>query len=264
MFDLPLIKHTMKENRKIWGMAAGILLLLLLLVIGLYSPQNEGRLLKVLPEKFSAFLAMKMADDSLNAYLAARFYGLLCPAAVMVYGIAVSQNLMVKQVESGVMAWLLSSKDSRGRIAATQAYFLSVSLFGLYLMVTLAGAAACAVRFPGKLSWLEFLLLNMGGFCLSLCLAGISFCISCFCDDSTVSLRMGAGISALFLLLRLVSNLGGILTPLRFVTVFTLFDTEAVMEGEFLCLWKFPVLAILGILLMWLGVRGFEKRDLPL
>lgn len=264
MFDFPLIKHTLKENRKQWAMAAGALLLLLLLVTGLYRPQSGGRLLKALPEKFSAFFAMNMAEDSLTAYLASRFYGLLCPVVVMIYGIAVSQRLMVRQVESGVMAWLLSSKDSRGRIAATQAYFLCVSLFGLYLTVTLAGAAVCAVRFPGQLSWQGFLLLNMGGFCLSLCLAGISFCVSCFCDDSAVSLRLGMGIPALFLMLRLLSNLGGILSPLKFVTVFTLFDTEAVMEGNFSLLWKFPLLAILGILLMWLGVRGFGKRDLPL
>lgn len=265
VLNLPLLKQTIKTNGKLWMACTGVLLLFFLLALGMYHPDTgQGRIFRWIPEVLALFLGIHTEAAGLTEYLASCLFGFFYPVTAMIYGVIAADGLMAKQVESGAMAYYLSSPNKRGRIANTQAYFLMISYFMMFLCTMLAGIIGCALRFPGKLEIVQFLLLHIGALCLSLCLGGISFFASCISDESSRFLVLGAGIPVLFLLLRMLANIGGSLEPLKFATVFTLFQTADVLEGNLSICWKFPLLAVLGFALFRGGIYLFGKRDLPL
>ena len=265
MLNLPLLKRTIKRNGKLWLLFTGILILQMLLAMGLYSSgSGMGRIFRGMPDGLAAVFGIDTGADTLTAYLASHLFGFFQPVLAMVYAVIAANRLMVRKVESGTMVYLLSAPNKRGCIANTQAYFLGMSLFVMFFCTTVLGILCCVLRFPGKLDVPQFILCNMGVFCLEICFGGISFLVSCISDESRLSLTVGAGIPALFLLLHMIANTGGSLGVLRFATIFTLFDTADILEGSLSVCWKFPLLAILGFVFFRLGVRLFGKRDLPL
>lgn len=265
MFNFSLLKRAGKTNAKLWIAFTGILVLQMLLVLSVYNPDaGMERVLRALPEGVAALLHINMETDTLVKYLAVSLFGFLYPVISMVYGILAANRLVAKKVESGTMAYLLSSPNGRSRIVNTQAFFLVFSLFVMFGCTAAAGLVFCVVCFPGKLDVTGFLLLHVGVFCLEICLSGIGFLASCISDESRYSLALGAGISTIFLLLRMLADMGGGLEVLKFATIFTLFHTADIVDGSLNICWKFPLLAVIGFLFYWIGIAQFKKRDLPL
>ncbi|MEY8427832.1 ABC transporter permease subunit [Lachnospiraceae bacterium 46-15] len=264
MFSAPLLKRTVKTNGKLWMIFTGILVLQMFLVLSMFTPAaGNGRLFRAIPSEIAAVLGIDMGADALTAYLASHSFAFFYPVISMIYGSIAANRLMAQKVESGTMVYLLASPNKRERIAGTQAVFLAAGLFAMFLCTTAAGLGACAMFLRGKLELVPFLLLNAGGFCLAFCLSGISFLASCISNDTRFSLTIGAGIPTIFLLIRMLANLGGSLEVLKFATMFTLFHTADVLEESLSICWKFPLLAVLGAACYQVGIRQFGKKDLP-
>lgn len=265
MLNLPLLKRTIKTNGKLWLLCTGFLILLLALALGMYQEDaGQGRIFRWLPETLALVLGIDTGAVGLTEYLASCLFGFFYPVAAMVYGCITANRLIAEKVESGTMVYLLSSTNKRRCIANTQGYFLMMSFLAMFSCAAAVGIIGCILRFPGKLEIVQFLLLHIGVLCLAVCLGGISFLASCISDESRISLAAGTGIPMIFLLLRMIANMGGVLEVLRFATIFTLFDAADILEGNLGVCWKFPLLAVLGFFFFYLGVRLFGKRDLPL
>ncbi len=264
VFSAPLLKRTIKTSGKLWMIFTGILVLQMFLVLSMFaSAPGNGRVFRGIPAEIAAVLGIDMGADALTAYLASHSFAFFNPLISMIYGSIAANRLVAQKVESGTMVYLLASPNKRERIAGTQAVFLAAGLFAMFLCTTAAGLGACAVFFRGKLEIVPFLLLNAGGFCLSFCLSGISFMASCISNDTRFSLTIGAGIPMIFLLIRMLANLGGSLEALEFATMFTLFNTADVLEESMSVFWKFPLLAVVGAVFYQIGMKQFAKKDLP-
>lgn len=264
MFSVPLLKRTVKTDGKLWMIFTGILVLQMFLVLSMFTQAaGNGRLFRAIPSEIAAALGIDMGTDSLTAHLASHSFAFFYPVISMFYGSIAASRLVAQKVESGTMVYLLASPNKRERIAGTQAVFLASGLFVMFLCTTVAGLAACAVFFRGRLEIVPFLLLNAGGFCLAFCLSGISFLASCIGNDTRFALTIGAGVPMIFLLIRMLANLGGSLEALKFVTMFTLFNTADILEESMGVFWKFPLLAVLGAVFYRTGVKQFAKKDLP-
>lgn len=116
----------------------------------------------------------------------------------------------------------------------------------MFLCTALVGILGCVLRFPGKLEISQFLLLHIGTLCLSICLSGISFFISCLSDGKQPFSGSGSRDPGAFFLLRMLADTGESLGLLRFATVFTLFQTADVLGDSLSICWKFPLLAGFG------------------
>ncbi|MCI5994439.1 MAG: hypothetical protein MRZ45_00590 [Blautia sp.] len=266
MLNLPLLKRTVKAGGKKWLIFTGLLTLQLLLVLGIYKTgtgTQRGFMSGGMSEKVAAVFGIGAETDTLTEYLCFHLYRFFIPVLSMIYACLTANQLMAQKVESKEMVYLLTTPNKRRCIANTQAYFLIMSLFLMFFYITILGIICCAFCFPGKFEIVPFVLLNIGGFCLLLCLSGISFLASCISDECRISLLTGTGICILFLLLRMMANIGGVLELLKFTTVFTLFDIEGILEGNLNICWQFPLLAVSGFLFYRAGIRLFEKRDLP-
>ncbi|MFV0556528.1 MAG: ABC transporter permease subunit [Lactovum sp.] len=109
----------------------------------------------------------------------------------------------------------------------------------------------------------DYLLINLGLFLLMFATSSISFFASCFFNLSNKYMAVGAGIPLAFFLFDMMAGFSTSLEPIKYFTINSLFDTNAILSGENY-LWKFIILAIIGIVLYSLSIKIFKSKDLPL
>jgi ABC-2 type transport system permease protein len=110
---------------------------------------------------------------------------------------------------------------------------------------------------------LAYLMLNLGLFLLMFATSSISFLFSCIFNLSKNSLALGAGIPIAFFIFQIMVQVDDSLKAFKYLTLNTLFDTHAIINGSGYTV-QFITLAAVGIVLYALGMRVFIKKDLPL
>lgn len=115
--------------------------------------------------------------------------GLLLP---IIYMIMVSNNLIAGQVDSGSMAYVLSTSTKRSIVIFTQAVYLVGSLLAMFGLTTITGCVCLAfVSEDVKLTYGKLILLNVGAFLVLFALSGLCFFTSCWLDRSKRSMAIG-------------------------------------------------------------------------
>ena len=109
----------------------------------------------------------------------------------------------------------------------------------------------------------DYIMLNLGLFLLMFAISGISFMFSCIFNLSKNYMALGAGIPIAFFLFAMMSQVSESLENIKYFTLNTLFDTQAILNGGDYAI-QFTVLAIVGIVLYSIGIYVFNKKDLPL
>lgn len=202
-----------------------------------------------------------------------RLAGLLLP---IIYMIMVSNNLIAGQVDSGSMAYVLSSSTKRQTVVRTQAAFLILSLFGMFALTTVTSCICLAIVGVevAKITYGQILLFNLGAFLVLFALSGLCFFTSCWFDRSKRSMAIGGGLSIFSLVAAMLGLFGSKVIPtivrlkalnfFNYATVITLFDAISIIDGILTYLWKFAILLVLGIVGYIVGSMRFIKKDLPL
>ena len=54
------------------------------------------------------------------------------------------------------------------------------------------------------------------------------------------------------------------LDPFNYVSLVSLYDISAIVDGNFAFIWKFAILGIVAVICFALGIVVFKKKDLPL
>ena len=198
--------------------------------------------------------------------------GLLLP---IIYMIMASNNLISGQVDSGSMAYVLSTSTKRNTVAFTQAVYLVGSLLAMFLLTTATGCVCLAiVGTEVGLGYGELVLLNLGAFLVLFALAGLNFFTSCYFDRSKRSMAIGGGLSIFALVAAMLGLFGSPVIPkvvrldslnyFNYTTIISMFDVVSIMEGTTAFIWKFAILFVLGIIGIIAGSVKFIKKDLPL
>ena len=138
-----------------------------------------------------------------------RIAGILLP---MVYVIMVANGLLAGQVDSGSMAYVLSTPTKRRTVSTTQMLYLLVSLFAMFACVTavsvvsiwIVGGNAFAINFG------EILLFNLGAFLTMFAFAGFCFMCSAIFNRTKYSLSIGGGISIFMLVCTILGLFGSL------------------------------------------------------
>ena len=235
----------------------------------------SGSLLDSLPGEVSDALEDIGQSDLYTLIVGSIFYklaGLLLP---IIYMIMVSNNLIAGQVDSGSMAYVLSTSTKRKTVAFTQAVYLVGSLLAMFLLTTATGCVCLAiVGTEVGLTYGNLLLLNLGAFLVLFAMSGLNFFTSCYFDRSKRSMAIGGGLSIFALVAAMLGLFGSPVIPkvvrldslnfFNYTTIITMFDVVSIMEGTTTFIWKFAVLAVLGIIGIVAGSLKFTKKDLPL
>ncbi len=232
-------------------------------------------LLSSLPKEVSDALEEVGKADLYTLIVGSIFYklaGLLLP---IIYMIMASNNLIAGQVDSGSMAYVLSTSTKRSTVVFTQAVYLIGSLFCMFALTTATGCVCLSiVKEDVNLTYGKLILLNVGAFAVLLALSGLCFFTSCWFDRSKRSMAIGGGLSIFALVAAMLGLFGSPVIPsvvrldalnnFNHVTIISLFDVISIMDGTGAFIWKFAILAVLGIVGYALGAVRFTKKDLPL
>lgn len=185
--------------------------------------------------------------------------------------IMASNNLVAGQVDSGSMAYVLSTSTKRKTVVFTQAVYLIGSLFTMFCLTTITGCVCLAiVKTDVTLTYGKLLLLNAGAFLVLFALSGLCFFTSCWFDRSKRSMAIGGGLSIFALVAAMLGLFGSPVIPsvvrmdslnyFNKVTIISFFDVISIMDGTKVFLWKFAILAVLGILGYLAGSVRFTKK----
>jgi len=266
MISKPLFKATIKQNLIVMLIIIGALMLYLPIIISMYNPEMQDSLNEVLelfPEQFLAAMGFSAASNDLLNFVATYFYGFLILLLPMIFTIVAANRAIASHVDKGSMAYLLSTPNTRSKIAITQAVYLLMSITFIISLVTIVGIIISQILYPGELDVKRFIILNLGVLLLYYSLTGLSFFASCSFNDTKDSLMLGAGLPVAFLLLHMLSNVGESAEFLKYFTIYTLFDPAKITSGNGYG-GSFLILGILAICFYIAGIISFKKRDLPL
>lgn len=235
----------------------------------------SGSLLDSLPSEVSDALEDIGQADLYALIVGSIFYklaGLLLP---IIYMIMASNNLISGQVDSGSMAYVLSTSIKRKTVAFTQAVYLVGSLLAMFLLTTATGCVCLAIVGTDiGLTYGKLLLLNFGAFLVLFALSGLNFFTSCYFDRSKRSMAIGGGLSIFALVAAMLGLFGSPVIPkvvrldslnyFNYTTIISMFDVVSIMDGTTVFVWKFAILAALGLIGLIAGSVKFTKKDLPL
>lgn len=231
--------------------------------------------LSTLPTAVSDALEEIGKADLYTLIVGSIFYklaGLLLP---IIYMIMASNNLVAGQVDSGSMAYVLSTSTRRVTVVFTQAVYLVGSLLAMFALTTATSCVCLSVITEDvELTYSKLLLLNLGAFLVLLALSGLCFFTSCVFDRSKRSMAIGGGLSIFALVAAMLGLFGSPVIPsvvrldalnnFNYTTIISLFDVVSIIDGTGVFVTKFVILAVLGVIGYIVGSLWFTKKDLPL
>lgn len=235
----------------------------------------SSSLLQTLPETVASGLQELGQMDLYSLIVGSIFFkmaGLLLP---IIFMIMASNNLIAGQVDSGSMAYVLSTSTKRKQVVFTQAMYLIISLFTMFCCTTLTSVICFAcLKTEVELTYSKLVLLNLGAFISLFAMSGICFMASCWFDRSKKSMSIGGGLSMFFLVATMLGLFGSKVIPsvvrldalnyFNYVTIISLFDCTGIISGSLSFIWKLAILLVIGIVGYVAGAIKFKKKDLPL
>lgn len=264
MIAITLLKRNIRTCIKPFLLVFAVICMYTVIIIYMYDPDFAEMLEEYqqkMPEVMAA-MSMTGVASSLIEWMQIYLYGFIMMLFPLIFIIVMIQKLVMGYIDSGSMANLLATGNSRGRIICTQAF--SVVLWMVLLMgaVTVAGILGGIWLFPGELNVERYLILNISTLFLQLTVAGISFLCACVCSEARHYYTVGAGLPLLFFLMQMISNMGEKLENLKYFTIYTLLPAGEIAAGKGLFVVQNAVLLLLAIVLFGSGIWWFQRRDL--
>lgn len=209
-------------------------------------------------------VGMTGVATNLIEFIKIYLYGFLMLIFPLIFSIMIGNSFIMRYVETGSMACLLATPNSRKKIIITQALSMIVSIMILMVLITVIGATCSNVMFPGKLDIMRYIELNISTLLMQLVIGGIVFLAAAIFNESKYFYTFGAGIPLLFFLIKMLSNMGEKLDNLKYFTVYTLLPLDDIVAGNS-DIWIYNV--VMGLLIIVLysgGILYFTKKDLSL
>ena len=233
-------------------------------------------LVEDLPEKVSSALSEISDLDVYGLVIGSIFFriaGLLLP---MIFVIMASNNLIAGQVDSGSMAYVLSTPTKRRTVTITQMAYLISSLLVMFLLTTLTSVVCLAIVNSADITitYGEIILLNLGAFITMLAVSGICFLSSSWFNRSKMSMSVGGGLTMFFLVATILGLFGSSVIPsairidamkfFNYTSIITLFDATSIIAGTTTFIWKLAILVAIAVVCYTISIIKFDKKDLPL
>ena len=262
-----LFVSNIKSNWGIFAFVAGMLLIYFSTSVAMYDPSSVEKMesmFNLLPKGMLKAFGFDNLGRTMTGYLAHYLYGFIIIVFPIIYIVIVSHRLVAKHVDSGSMAYLLTTPNTRVRIAVTQGVYLLVSLlvllaFDVGILLLLSQSA-----FPGLLDIGKFLVLNLATYLVLSVVCGIGFFFSCLFNDTKNAIAFGGGIPIAFVVIKMVSEFSADLEWMRFFTLFTVLDIDRILESPSYAVTICLVLAGVVLALFIAAVRVFDRKNLAI
>ena len=221
----------------------------------------------------------QMAEMDTTSMLNTMYFTVMGLLPIFIFIVIVGNSLIVNQVDSGSMAYVLATPTKRSAVANTQAIFLVVTP----IIICAAGCIArniASIVFTGETNVKMYIALYFGMYLLAEAVGGICYMGSCLFNQSRKATAFGGGIAVWFFLASLLGMFGaedmvnmgigveelGIFNKLTLVGLYDIraLSTVDSAEVDYSFVWKLCVLAGVAIVTYIIGNIRFQKKDFPL
>ena len=230
-------------------------------------------------------------QDSLNEMGDMNTYGIIVGVIAfgiavllipMVYTVLTANSLVSEKVESGSLAFTMSTPISRQSFIFTSGVylvfteiFMAVVLIAVSVIAQILGGYIGSGDLLTSLPLLDILAYGFGNFMVSLAISGICFMSSCWFNKTNNNIGVSGGLSIFFFICAILGLFATKAIPgtirietmniFNYCTIFSLFDSLAVMNGDWF-LYFMKLIGLLGITVITyiIGSIKFTKKDLPL
>lgn len=262
-----LFKATLKAN---WILGVVFVLIVLIYVTtsaSMFDPvsaESIQAMLDLLPEGMTRAMGFAGLGTDLTAYLANYLYGFIMVIFPLIYSVVVANRLIAKHVDSGSLAYLLTTPITRVRIATTQAVYLAVSLLFIFVVAVVVAFVIAESMFASMLDVGRYVRLNVVAYLALLAGAGVSYLSSCSFSDTRHSLAFGAGIPLVFLVARMISKISDEVAWARYLSLYSFIDVERLLADPGYAVASSAILFAVSLALFAAAVVVFKRRSLAL
>lgn len=144
MISKPIFKQSIKNNWKLWLIITVVASTILSGFIISYDPVEYAAL--AIAAKDTAFASLFSSATSLLGSLE-NFYKLIAVILGIVYAVFTANNLVVSEVDSGSMAYTLSTPIKRSTVIFTKSVFLILSTVLMYSIIALIGIGVVQTQY---------------------------------------------------------------------------------------------------------------------
>lgn len=260
-----LFKHNVKSTLMIWGIMTAVFVMYFAIILSMYDPeylQSLEELLAMFPEAMIKAMNFDDFGTTLFSFMTGYMYGFLVFLFPLVVVIVVNHRLVASHVDSGSMAFLLASPNSRSKIIVTQIVFSIFANIMFFIVYTLLGLIICESMFPGEMDIPNFIMLNVYAIILYVALGGIGFFFSTLANDKSLSLGFGVGIPVAFLIFQMLADADESLVVFKYFSLFSLFDPKQVETNASYVLGTSAVLLAIGLAFYAISLVVFNKKNL--
>ena len=264
--SLALLWYTIRKNGLLLVIFYAVLAFYLAVMISMYNPEDMAEItgmLDLFPEDLMQAMGFSQQVSDLTGYLASWLYGLLMLAFPMVYCIILSQRLVVRKVDSGSMAYLLATPNSRTRIIVTLGAYALLSVGLMFTLLFGTGVALAEAIHPGQLAAKQFLHLNITTMLVNQLVIMIGFFFSCLFNDASRAGGFSAGLPIAFLLLNMLGGVSEDYQWLKRLSPYGWFDPLEQIRGEMP--WTVNLVYASGAAVLFgAAIFVFRRRQLPI
>lgn len=221
----------------------------------------------------------QMAEMDKTTMLNTMYFTVMGLLPTFLYIVIVGNSLIVNQVDSGSMAYILATPTKRSAVANTQAIFLIVSPMLICTVGFFVRCAACNA-FIGDVDIRMNMILYFGMYLLVEAVGGICYMGSCLFTQSRKAMAFGGGVAVWCFIASLLGMFGaedmvnmgmGVeeLSIFNKLTLVGLYDIKSIStigsaEVDDTFVWKLCILAGIALATYLIGGISFRKKDLPL
>lgn len=262
-----LFVTNMKSNWGIFTFIAGMLLIYVTTSVTMFDPESTEALIAMfdmLPEGMMKAFGFDGLGTDLTSYLGGYLYGFIFLVFPLIYTILLANRLVAKHVDSGSMAYLLTTPNSRIQIILTQAIYMVISTFILLFFEVLILIAIAEAMFAGQLEIGKFVSLNIVTFLVLIVVGGISFLFSCIFNDTKNSIAFGAGVPVIFFVLKMISEISEKVEFLKYFSIYSLVDLDKIMSDGTYTMIVCIILVVVAALLYGSAIYIFNRRSLAI
>lgn len=234
-----------------------------------------------LPNKVNDSLTEMGSMNTYGIFVGVVAFGMASILIPMVYTITLADSLVAEKVETGSLAFTMSTPIKRSTFIFTEACYLIGTEVFMGLVLFLGGLLARTYGIAmGGTDLIESLPISdisqyaLGNFMVTLAISGICFCASSIFNKVRFAISYGGGLNIFFFICSILGLFGTKAIPgtvriesmnyFNYVTILSLNDGVAVMEASAVYWYKLIGLLAIALLTYISGSIVFTKKDLPL
>lgn len=234
-----------------------------------------------LPSKVNDSLTEMGELNTYGIFVGVVAFGMASVLIPMVYTIITANSLVADKVETGSLAFTLSTPIKRSTFISTEAIFMITTetvLGGILFLGALAargvGIAMGGTDLVESLSISNMVQYALGNYMVTLAISGICFCASSVFNKTRHAISIGGGLNIFFFICSILGLFGTQAIPgtvridamnvFNYFSILSLYDGMAVMNGDVIYWYKLIGLLAISIATYASGIAVFNKKDLPL